>query len=315
MTTLPGPLTPPDSDLQDFHFMPLHVARLRDSDFAATEDPEACWYGVLLWSASWHQIPAASLPDDDAVLTRLCGLGRDLKTFKRHRRGALRGFVRCSDGRLYHPVVAEQARAAWRSKIEQRFRSECARGKKTAQRSGGEYVAPTFDCWFATQGLAPLVPKTEAACPEGQPALSLGTTPPCPEGQPPPVPRDTPPLSLGTMAPRDRDRDRDRDRVGEGNTILAPLGRYCQRGAMRRPSARNNRQSGHQDGHHPTKNLVYYCSNTPEQWTSTSTPVCPCRSTARSSNRCVGRWPAASGAQVTNCPACARWPSSTPSTP
>lgn len=119
-----APLTAPDCDLQDFPFMPLQVARLRDSDLAATEHPEACWYAVLLWAASWHQVPAASLPDDEMVLTRLCGLGRDVKTFRKHRAGALRGFVTCSDGRLYHPVVAEQANAAWKEKLAYRDRKE-----------------------------------------------------------------------------------------------------------------------------------------------------------------------------------------------
>lgn len=104
--------------------MPLHVARLRDSDLASEVDPEACWYAVLLWAASWHQIPAGSLPDNEAVLTKLIGLGRDVKTFRRHRAGALRGFVLCSDGRLYHPVVAEQANAAWSEKLAYRDRRE-----------------------------------------------------------------------------------------------------------------------------------------------------------------------------------------------
>lgn len=119
---LPEPLTPPDCDLQAFAFMPLHVARLRDSDLAATAHPEACWYAVLLWAASWHQIPAASLPEDDAVLARLCGLGRDVRTFRKHRAAALHGFIKCSDGRLYHPVVAEQALASWegRSSFKER---------------------------------------------------------------------------------------------------------------------------------------------------------------------------------------------------
>jgi hypothetical protein len=141
VSDLPEPLTPLECDLQDFPFMPLHVARLRDSDLAAEEEPEACWYAVLLWSAAWHQLPAASLPNNDTVLMRLCGLGRDTKTFKKYRAGALRGFVACSDGRLYHPVVAEQALAGWKSKIEQRHRAECARIKKANQRAkenGGE---------------------------------------------------------------------------------------------------------------------------------------------------------------------------------
>ena len=107
-----APLTPADCDLQDFAFMPLHVARLRDSDLAAEATPEACWYAVLLWSASWRQIPAGSLPDNETILARLCGLGRDLKTFRKHRAEAMRGFVLCDDGRLFHPVVAEQALSA-----------------------------------------------------------------------------------------------------------------------------------------------------------------------------------------------------------
>jgi hypothetical protein len=113
--------------------MPLHVARLRDSDLAAEEHPEACWYAVLLWAASWHQIPAGSLPDSDAVLMRLVGLGRDARTWKKHRDGALHGFVKCDDGRLYHDVVAEQVIASWQGKLEQRHRTECARIKKPKQ--------------------------------------------------------------------------------------------------------------------------------------------------------------------------------------
>lgn len=130
----PAPLTPADCDLQDFPFMPLHVARLRDSDLAAEADPEACWYAVLLWAASWHQLPAGSLPDSDAVLTRLIGLGRDVSTFERCREQALRGFILCDDGRLYHPVVAEQVNAAWEQKLayQQRKAERSAISRKAA---------------------------------------------------------------------------------------------------------------------------------------------------------------------------------------
>lgn len=150
MVDLPEPLVPAEVDLQDFPFMPLQVARLRDSDFAAEEDPEACWYGVLLWAASWHQIPAASLPDNDTVLMKLVGLGRDTKTWKKHRDGALRGFVLCSDGRLYHKTVAEQANASWRGKLEQRHRTFCAAVRKHNERKPEEkQELPTFDEWNA----------------------------------------------------------------------------------------------------------------------------------------------------------------------
>lgn len=149
MTETPAPLTPPDADLQDFAFMPLHVARLRDSDLAAEEAPEACWYAVLLWSASWHQLPAGSLPDNDTVLMRLCGLGRDQRTWRKFRDGALRGFVICADGRLYHPVVAEQVVESWKKKLEQRWRTECARIRKSNSRNNLDDPQPTFDEFVA----------------------------------------------------------------------------------------------------------------------------------------------------------------------
>lgn len=158
--------------------MPLHVARLRDSDLAAEGHPEGCWYAVLLWSASWHQLPAASLPDNDSVLARLCGLGRDLRTFRKRRDDALRGWVKCSDGRLYHPVVAEQAMSAWKSKIEQRHRAECARVKKANQRNGTDLQPPAFDAFvsehfpasvpFLSPGTHADVPRDEASKRQGQ---------------------------------------------------------------------------------------------------------------------------------------------------
>ena len=112
-TPAPAPLTPVDCDLRDFAFMPLDVRRLRDSDLAGQESPEACWAAVLLWGAAWHQVPAASLPDDDKVLAHLAGYGRDVAKFRKVKAGALRGFVLCEDGRLYHPTVAEKAIEAW----------------------------------------------------------------------------------------------------------------------------------------------------------------------------------------------------------
>lgn len=121
------PLVPPEVDLRNFTYMPLDVVRLRDSDIAGVEDGEVFRAAVLAWCAAWHQVPAASLPDDDAVLARLTGYGRDLATWKRVREaGALRGFVRCSDGRLYHPVVAEKALEAWGKKGRQAERTRRA---------------------------------------------------------------------------------------------------------------------------------------------------------------------------------------------
>jgi hypothetical protein len=134
MTNLPEPLTPIDCDLRNFPFMPLDVVRLRDSDLAALESPEACWAAVLLWCASWHQIPAASLPNDDRVLANLAGFGRVVKEWSKVRQGALRGWITCNDGRLYHPVIAEKALDAMESKYKQEWRTELARIRKHNQR-------------------------------------------------------------------------------------------------------------------------------------------------------------------------------------
>lgn len=107
------PLTPLDCDLSDFAFMPLDVARLRDSELASNETPEACWAAVLLWAASWHQIPAASIPNDDKWIARHSGAGR---TWGRVRAAVMAGWVLCADGRFYHPEIARWALKAWQKK-------------------------------------------------------------------------------------------------------------------------------------------------------------------------------------------------------
>jgi hypothetical protein len=106
---LPKPLTPPDLDLRGFTYMPLEVVRLRDSDLVVLASGEEFRAAVLLWCAAWHQLPAASLPRDDRMLANLAGFGRDLKGWRTVSEAALRGFIECSDGRLYHPVIAEKA--------------------------------------------------------------------------------------------------------------------------------------------------------------------------------------------------------------
>ncbi|WP_257834563.1 YdaU family protein [Burkholderia glumae] len=116
MNDLPNPLAPADCDLRDFGYMPLDVVRLRDSSLTmrATGDEFRC--AVLLWCASWHQVPAGSLPDDDIDLANYAGFGRVVDAWLEVKAGAMRGWVKCADGRLYHPVVAEKASEAYEAK-------------------------------------------------------------------------------------------------------------------------------------------------------------------------------------------------------
>lgn len=132
--TLPAPLVPADVDLRDFGFMPLDITRLFGSRFHAIATDAEWRAGVTLWAKSFHQVPAASIPGDDIELCRLAELGRDLKAWRKVRDVALHGWVKCSDGRLYHPVVAEKANEAWSRKVAQRERTESARRSRLAQK-------------------------------------------------------------------------------------------------------------------------------------------------------------------------------------
>lgn len=113
MTTSPAPLTPAECNLQDFAFMPLDVRRLLTSEtwVLGTGDERAA--AMCLWLESWHQIPAASLPNNPRMLAHLAQATKWPKVQEQ----ALRGWVLCSDGRLYHPVVAEKALEAWVEKL------------------------------------------------------------------------------------------------------------------------------------------------------------------------------------------------------
>ena len=112
-----SPLVPADVDLRDFAFMPLDVVRLRDSGLTAKATGDEFRASVLLWCASWHQIPAASLPDDDDELANICGYSRARREWSKVRAGAMRGWRVCSDGRLYHAAVAAKALEAWIEKL------------------------------------------------------------------------------------------------------------------------------------------------------------------------------------------------------
>jgi hypothetical protein len=111
--TLPPPLVPAEVDLRDFQGMWLDTDRLLRSDtwVLGTGDEKAS--AMTLWLESWHQVPAASLPSNDRILAKLSQAEKWAKS-KEH---ALRGWIACSDGRLYHPVVAEKALEAWIEKL------------------------------------------------------------------------------------------------------------------------------------------------------------------------------------------------------
>ncbi|MCQ0032561.1 YdaU family protein [Burkholderia glumae] len=133
MSDLPLPLTPAEAELRNFREMPLDVPRLLNSDLAHDESPEACWSALLLWCVSWHEVPAGSLPDNDDWLAKRAGYwhkGKLDPTWHDVRAGALHGWIKCSDGRLYHPVVAEKVNHAWHQKHRHAHEKLCERIRK-----------------------------------------------------------------------------------------------------------------------------------------------------------------------------------------
>lgn len=127
-----APLTPPDCDLRGMPFMALDVVRLRESDFSMIASGDEFKAAILLWCASWNQVPAASLPNDDRILAGLARL--DGRRWGKVKAIALHGYVLCDDGRLYHPVVAEKALEAWEDRIEHRASKASDRERKRQER-------------------------------------------------------------------------------------------------------------------------------------------------------------------------------------
>jgi hypothetical protein len=135
MNGLPEPLTPAECDLRGMPFMPVDLVRLFDSDIYALSTGDEFKAAFTLWGKAFLQVPAGSLPTDDRILAHLSGTGA---RWARVKAMALRGWIECSDGRLYHPVVAEKAREAWTARLGQRARTEAARAARAAKRQDSD---------------------------------------------------------------------------------------------------------------------------------------------------------------------------------
>lgn len=134
------PLTPPDCDLRGYPWMPIDCTRLLTSETWMLGSAEEKVASFTLWAKSWHQVPCASLPDNDRMLSALSEAGIRWAKVRNH---ALRGWVKCSDGRLYHPVVAEKANEAWASALAQKARTEAARIAKRKKREATNEASVT----------------------------------------------------------------------------------------------------------------------------------------------------------------------------
>lgn len=130
MVDLPATPVPADADLRHFPNMPLGVNQLRRSKawLICKRRPELGFYMVNLWGAAWLEVPAGSLEDDDDVLAdaAMCSPERWGKV----RDHVMRGWIKFSDGRLYHRVVCEKVIEALNSTKLHRFNKAHARLRK-----------------------------------------------------------------------------------------------------------------------------------------------------------------------------------------
>jgi hypothetical protein len=123
MSARPEPPVPAEVDLRDFAYMPLDVRRLLTSETWVLGRPEEKVAAINLWCEAWHQVPCGSLPDNERMLAHLSQVGAGWKKLRDH---AMRGWVLCSDGRWYHPVIVEKALESWAKKVAQRQRTQRA---------------------------------------------------------------------------------------------------------------------------------------------------------------------------------------------
>lgn len=128
------PLVPPDIVIPRLPWVPIYADRLWESDFFAVATDAEFRAAFCLWLKSWSQKPPGSLPIDDRMLCRLAELGGDLAKWRKVKRIALRHWIECDDGRLYHPVVAELVLDAANRLDKKRQRTEAARAAALSNR-------------------------------------------------------------------------------------------------------------------------------------------------------------------------------------
>lgn len=146
--------------LSNQDWVPLHVSRLLNSRFVAysssTERGRAALgTAFILWTASYHQDPAGTLPDDDVELAQLAKYGADVEAWKLMRADALTGWQPCEvegEGghgkRLGHRVIAGNCEDMFRrkrgrdaSREERNFAVQRTRVKKKLMEIGQTRIA------------------------------------------------------------------------------------------------------------------------------------------------------------------------------
>lgn len=194
------PLVPPECDCSGLPFMPLEVGRLLDSDLMALSTGDEFKAALMLWCKSWAQAPAASLPDDDRILARWSGATPS--EWKQMREMALRGWVKCSDGRLYHPLIADLAVKAHAKRKDQSARANSRWAKVRAGKEEEKQRSRS------TRGIATGSPHGNAGSMQGEGEGEYQVS-----------------VAKEATAPNGASRDLDKEAWDHGVQLLTDLGR------------------------------------------------------------------------------------------
>lgn len=152
MTEPPAPMTPPKCDCTDLDSFMLNVERLMASELVALASHEAIAAALFLWCRAWKQMPAASLPDDDKVNAAFARL--PLPRFRKLKADIMRGFVKCSDGRLYNKTLAAEALRAYERKgaFQRKRETDNERLKKWREKHKGNSSDTHDETRFVAEG-------------------------------------------------------------------------------------------------------------------------------------------------------------------
>lgn len=199
MTDFPQPLTPADCDLRGLSDFRLDVDRLLSSELMALSTGDEFKAAVRLWCHAWKQVPAASLPNDERVLSSFAGL--PVARWRKLRAVAMRGFVLCSDGRFYHATLAAEALRASESKARSDVKREMDRKRLEAwrarQKNNSDATQDETRCVGGNPSGSPPVPSVEGSGSLRSPA------PAAPSPPPPPPPVEDPKPAEGFDLERD----------------------------------------------------------------------------------------------------------------
>jgi Protein of unknown function (DUF1376) len=169
----PEPLVPAEVDLHGMSGFMLDVDRLLASELVALGTAEECWHALMLWCRAWQQKPAGSLPNDDRILAAFSGAGSRWRKVKAM---AMRGFVLCSDGRYYHPVLAAEVMRAWKKRKEYRADQErLKRWRHNKRNGGGNGDGNDTETGRETRGETPIETPDETHFKTGSRTVETGT--------------------------------------------------------------------------------------------------------------------------------------------